>query len=71
MVPAPVMEVPGKRPRFPLSTVAPVLVTLEAARTAKVSAVPSMVEAEAGAVVRAAPPKMSSAGARICEISYC
>src|SRR4029078_9533813 len=37
----PVTAVPGLTPRFPVSAVAPVLVTVEPARTAKVAAVES------------------------------
>jgi hypothetical protein len=36
----PVTEVPGLRPRFPLTTVRPVLVTVVPARTPKLLAVP-------------------------------
>ena len=38
MVPSPVMEVPGHTPRSPQSVVAPVLVAVDAPRTAKLSA---------------------------------
>jgi hypothetical protein len=37
----PVTEIPGLNPRFPVTTVAPVLVTVEPARTAKLPAVAS------------------------------
>src|ERR1700730_17375707 len=37
----PVTELPGLRPRFPVTIVAPVLVTVEAPKMAKVSGAPS------------------------------
>ena len=40
MVPEPVIEVPGERPRSPPRVVAPVLVTVEAPSTAKLPALP-------------------------------
>ncbi len=40
MEPAPVMAVPGATPRLPVRVVAPVFVTVEAARTAKPRAEP-------------------------------
>jgi hypothetical protein len=47
MVPAPVIEGPGSKPKLPLMVVALVLVTVEAPNTVKLSAVPSIVEAVA------------------------
>src|ERR1035437_239405 len=45
----PTTAVPGLTPRFPLIWVTPVLVTVEAPRTAKVSAVPRVTPPKAGA----------------------
>src|SRR5271170_5623454 len=42
MLPSPVIEVPGYKPRSPLIVVGPVLVTVEAPRTAKLDTVPSV-----------------------------
>lgn len=60
MEPAPVIEVPGERPKSPVMVVAPALVTVEAPRTAKLSAVPSMVEARAVSGKKTAPARASN-----------
>src|ERR1017187_1795620 len=39
----PVIELPGQRPKSPLMTLGPVLVTVEAPRTPKVAAVPKLI----------------------------
>lgn len=51
------IEVPGETPRFPFTTVAPVLATVEPARTAKVAAVvPSSDGVPADSRLLASPP---------------
>src|SRR5271157_2787534 len=59
----PVIEVPGERPRSPVMVVGPVLVTVEAPRTAKLSAEPSIVPAAARSGASIAPTRLRAIAA--------
>src|ERR1700730_13318412 len=70
--PKPVTAVPGLTPKSPLTTVAPVLVTVEAPRTAKLSAAPSgTTTAVADRDVARSPKRINTAADAAADLRAC